>query len=157
MAPKSAYSDLTKELAVVLFRETSKTSEEIARLTGVTHSTLKGWLQKEPKPPHRGGPGTKPGNYHEAKDVLIADLTAEVEFLRAKLAAIEADQTDINTMIADLKGKFRNAMHSARLGELAAALRILHEIQKEEAPSGDEARVVEYHIPAGEERPPVAQ
>jgi predicted transcriptional regulator len=157
MAPKSAYSDQVKETALVLFRETSRTSEEISRLTGVTHSTLKGWLQKEPKPPHRGGPGTKPQGYNEAKDKLIEAQQAEIEALRAKVEAIKNEPKNLDAMFNDILNQIAVTRHTARLGELATTAKVLFDIKKDEAPSGDEARVVEYQIPAGEERPPVAQ
>lgn len=154
MGRKSPYSDQTRRLSAYLFENTPITCEEAAELIGVPHNTLKVWWAKLPKPPHRGGSGSRPQDKDAAKKILIADLTAEVEMLRAKLAAKEENPLDTDELIKDLKTKLRSAMFGARLGEIAAALRVLTEIQREEAPSGDEARVIEYQIPAGEERPP---
>lgn len=155
MAPKSPYSDQQRKLSAYLFENTPVTCEGAAELIGVPHNTLKAWWLKLPKPPHRGGSGTRPKDTEAAKDALIEGLRAEIDKLRAKLADRgDADPSDLPEIIKELKQQMRLNMSSARVGEIATAIRVCVDILKEEAPSGDEARIIEYYIPAGEERPP---
>ncbi|HNV70588.1 MAG TPA: hypothetical protein PKO06_12880 [Candidatus Ozemobacteraceae bacterium] len=149
------FSDATRELSSILFHQTGLPSDEVARLLAVPVSTLKRWWQKETKPPHRGGSGTKPVSAIEALQTEIAALRIENAVLREKLTSKESNPIDNRVLIDELKNRMRETIPTARLGEVATAIKTMIEVQKDDGASGDEARIIEYHIPAGEERPPI--
>lgn len=136
------------KLAEIIYRESCIQAQDVADGFGVPAGTVRSWWQALPEVEHRPRvKGYSPRSPIPALESEIADLKAENEVLKAKLAELGNPVENVDALISEVKkGVFRALTGSGNdLSDFATTLRALIALKESENPTlGQTGQVVHY-------------
>jgi hypothetical protein len=144
------------EIARLLCTRTAVLAKDAAVLLRVPVRTLQNWWEKIPTPPHRKGvQGALPDDPVKALEARVQELEAA---LAERNAMIEEktgeDPKDTGALIDLARLRLQEMLGGGcafvKMGELAAALRVLVDVREKEIDAAVQDRVkVVYYMPGG--------
>ena len=142
MAFQRKHPDSVRAMAAALFRETSIPLTEIAVMAGVRESTAQRWVEKVEAPHRRNGRGVVPKD--EIAQLRTANHALEDALDRAweKLAKLDHNPTACDAILEKCKAEIviRIPQATTKLGEIAATIKAIHDIQDREAGKPTDSR-----------------
>jgi DNA-binding transcriptional MerR regulator len=153
---KLKYPPNTMRLAEVLCQQTALTAKESAELLGVPARTLQDWWKKLPLPGHRKAvQGARPEDPVASLEGRIKELEASLEDQNARVEEATGESPKDTKSLIDLarlqlQRQLSGSGCLAKMGEVAAALRVLVDVRKEEIDAAiqDRCKVI-YYLPGG--------
>jgi transposase-like protein len=145
----SKYPAHLREFVEYLYHETSAPMGRVAEGLGLSPQLLATWTAKLPALPHRKkGSGNAPTSPIPALEARNAELQAEVDALRAKLAEIGEPVGSAKDLLEEIKSKMFGCLVGGGhdLKDLAQALRAAIALDERENPesSRDGPQMVHY-------------
>jgi len=155
MAAKLKYPKEMMDIAEILYLRTPLMTKEVAALLMIPVTTLQRWWGKIPIPPHRKGiQGATSDDPMAVLEARVKELEALAQEQNAMLAeATGEDPKDTGALIDLARLRLQEMLSGAsgaKMGELAAALRVLVDVREKEIDAAVQDRVkVVYYMPGG--------